>query len=100
MSLQVSGGIELNGLMRVNVRVPSIACYHTVVLKGTSSPLKGSIIVTDCIKGVGFGVSSTHPQDVGMTVYFDVVETAGACERWNATHSSQTLVEASPASST
>jgi hypothetical protein len=74
MSIHVSGGIELAGLMRVEVTVATIQPEYRIVLKGVSGPLKGTIIVSEIVRGVGFGLSSTSPDDVGQTVYFDVVE--------------------------
>jgi len=82
MSTHVTGGIELNGIMRVHVGVPSIQPYCQVLLKGLSSPIKGTIILSEILASNGFGISSTHPDDVGQTVYFDVSEVDGARERW------------------
>jgi hypothetical protein len=84
MSIHVSGGVELDGLMRVNVSAPSITPYCQILLKGVSGPISGSIILSEIINQVGFGISSTSPTDVGQTVYFDVIEVAGARERWEA----------------
>jgi hypothetical protein len=79
-----TGGIELNGIMRVHVSVPSIQPYCQILLKGLSSPIKGTIIVSEILASNGFGISSTHPEDIGQTVYFDVIEVDGARERWEA----------------
>jgi len=84
MSTHVTGGIELNGIMRVHVGVPSIQPYCQVLLKGLSRPIKGTIILSEILASNGFGISSTHPDDVGQTVYFDVIEVDGARERWEA----------------
>ena len=84
MSVHVSGGIELNGLMRVFVGVSSIVPYCQVLLKGVNRPMKGTIILSEIVAGNGFGISSTSPDDIGQTVYFDVVEVDGARERWEA----------------
>ena len=82
MSTHATGGIELNGIMRVHVGVPSIQPYCQVLLKGLSRPIKGPIILSEILASNGFGISSTHPDDVGQTVYFDVIEVDGARERW------------------
>lgn len=82
MNTHASGGIELNGIMRVHVGVPSIQPYCQILLKGLSSPIKGTIILSEILASNGFGISSTHPDDVGQTVYFDVIEVDGARERW------------------
>jgi hypothetical protein len=84
MNTHVTGGIELNGIMRVHVGVPSIQPYCQVLLKGLSRPIKGTIILSEILASNGFGISSTHPDDVGQTVYFDVIEVDGARERWEA----------------
>lgn len=82
MNTHASGGIELNGIMRVHVGISSIQPYCQILLKGLSSPIKGTIILSEIITSNGFGISSTHPDDVGQTVYFDVIEVDGARERW------------------
>ena len=82
MNTHATGGIELNGLIRVHVGVPSIQPYCQILLKGLSSPIKGTIILSEILASNGFGISSTHPDDVGQTVYFDVIEVDGARERW------------------
>jgi len=74
MFVHISGGVELNGLLRVSISVPSILSTCQLVLKGVSSSLKGTIIVSEIIPGVGIGISSTSPDDIGQTVYFDIVE--------------------------
>jgi hypothetical protein len=84
MNTHATGGIELNGVMRVHVGVSSIQPYCQILLKGLSSPIKGTIILSEIIASNGFGISSTHPDDVGQTVYFDVIEVEGARERWEA----------------
>jgi hypothetical protein len=84
MNTHASGGIELNGIMRVHVGVPSIQPYCQVLLKGLSRPIQGTIILSEILASNGFGISSTHPDDVGQTVYFDVIEVDGARERWEA----------------
>jgi hypothetical protein len=45
-----------------------------VTLKGASGPLKGTIVVSEITPGAGFGLSSTSALDVGVILYFDVVE--------------------------
>lgn len=82
MNTHATGGIELNGLMRVHVGVSSIQPYCQILLKGLSSPIKGTIILSEILPSNGFGISSTHPDDKGQTVYFDVIEVEGARERW------------------
>lgn len=84
MNTHATGGIELNGVMRVHVGVPSIQPYCQILLKGLSRPIQGTIILSEILASNGFGVSSTHPDDVGQTVYFDVIEVDGARERWEA----------------
>ena len=82
MSIIISGGVELNGLMRVNINAPSITPYCQIVLKGVSVPTKGTVILSEIINGEGFGISSTSPADVGQTIYFDVIEVEGAKAKW------------------
>ena len=84
MNTHATGGIELNGVMRVHVGVSSIQPYCQVLLKGLSRPIQGTIILSEILASNGFGISSTHPDDVGQTVYFDVIEVEGARERWEA----------------
>jgi len=84
MSIIISGGIELTGLMTAHVTIPTIQPYYQVLLKGVSRPLKGTIVQSEIIAGVGFGLSSTSNDDVGQTVYFDVLEMEGAKEKWEA----------------
>jgi hypothetical protein len=84
MNTHATGGIELNGVMRVHVGVSSIQPYCQILLKGLSRPIKGTIILSEILASNGFGISSTHPDDVGQTVYFDVIEVDGARERWEA----------------
>jgi hypothetical protein len=74
MLVLISSGIELNGLMRVTIPCDSIQASSRLVLKGVSAALAGTIIVSDIVPGVGVGLSSTSPTDVGQTVYFDIVE--------------------------
>ena len=96
MDILVTGGIELQGFSSVDVSVPSIRPYHQVIIKGMSVPLKGTIVISDILDASGFSLSSTHPDDKSMIVYFDVVELPGARERWEAkNHSIQsaTLLE-------
>lgn len=80
----MTGGIELRGLMSVPVSIPTIHPYHQVVLKGVSQPLDGTIILSEITTSIGFDVSSTHPNDAGKTLYFDVVEIEGSRERYEA----------------
>ena len=77
-----SGGVELNGVLRAQVTIPTIKPYWQVNLKGMSRPVLGSIIVSDIINQEGFGISSTNPADIGQTIYFDLVEVEGAREKW------------------
>jgi hypothetical protein len=74
MYVHVKGGVELNGLMRVSISVPSIHPGCKVILKGVSRPLKGTIIISEIVSGKGVGLSSTSPEDIGQTVYFEIVE--------------------------
>lgn len=92
MSILVTGGIELQGLVSVAVSVPTIQPYHQVVLKGVSEPLVGTIVLSEITTCVGFDVSSTHPKDTGKTLYFDVVEIEGSRQRCEA--KKHTCVEA------
>ena len=74
MLVYISSGIELNGLLRVSIPVPEIQATSRIVLKGVSGELKGTIIVSEIVPGVGIGISSTSPEDIGQTVYFSIVE--------------------------
>lgn len=74
MSTVLSGSIPLQGTSRVEVTSDKLTTTCRVVLKGASGPLKGTIVVSEITPGTGFGLSSTSPQDVGVIIYFDVVE--------------------------
>jgi hypothetical protein len=97
MNTHATGGIELNGVMRVHVGVSSIQPYCQVLLKGLSRPIKGTIILSEILASNGFGISSTHPDDVGQTVYFDVIEVEGARERWEAQQAAAAVAAAAEA---
>lgn len=73
MSVLVTGGIELNGTERVEIPVPAITGDSKILLKSVSTAMKGIVVVSEITPGVGFGLSSTSADDVGMTVYFDVL---------------------------
>lgn len=73
MSVLVTGGIELNGTERVEIPVPAITGDNKILLKSVSAAMKGIVVVSEITPGVGFGLSSTSADDVGMTVYFDVL---------------------------
>lgn len=72
MEVLVSGSITLNGTERAYVNVPAITTTHKVFLKMVSAAMKGTVVVSEITAGEGFALSSTSPDDVGMTVYFDV----------------------------
>jgi len=99
MNTHVTGGIELNGIMRVHVGVPSIQPYCQVLLKGLSRPIKGTIILSEILASNGFGISSTHPEDIGQIVYFDVIEVDGARERWEGQQAAAKAAAEAPAPS-
>lgn len=70
----LSGSVPLQGTSRVEVTSDKLTATCRVTLKGASGPLKGTIVVSEITPGTGFGLSSTSPQDVGVILYFDVVE--------------------------
>ena len=74
MSTVLSGSVPLRGTSRVEISSDKVTATCRVSLKGASGPLKGTIVVSEITPGVGFGLSSTSPQDVGVILYFDVVE--------------------------
>jgi hypothetical protein len=67
------GSIPLNGTARVTVSSDQITTSCRVILKVASGPLEGTIVISEVNMG-GFGFSSTSPKDVGVLVYFEVVE--------------------------
>ena len=71
----LTGSISLNGTNRVGVTAPELTLAAQVVLKGASRAMAGQVVVSEVTPGEGFGLSSTHPSDVGQIVYFDVIET-------------------------
>ena len=73
MSL-ISGSISLNGIERVEVISDKITATCRVLLKGASGPLSGSIVISEMTPGIGFGLSSTDPKDVGVIIYFNVID--------------------------
>jgi hypothetical protein len=73
MSTVLSGSVPLQGTSRVEITSDKVTATCRVVIKGASGPLKGSIVISEITPGVGFGLSSTAA-DVGVIIYFDVVE--------------------------
>ena len=71
----LTGSIPLNGTNRVQITAPELTLAAQVVLKGASGAMAGQVVVSEITPGEGFGLSSTHPSDVGQIVYFDVIET-------------------------
>ena len=74
MSVVLTGSIELNGTNRVEITSDVVTATCKVFLKGTSGSLKGTIVVSEMTTGIGFGLSSTSAEDVGVIVYFDVLD--------------------------
>jgi len=70
----LSGSIPLQGTSRVEITSDKVTATCRVSLKGASGPLKGTIVISEMTPGTGFGLSSTSAQDVGVILYFDVVE--------------------------
>ena len=73
-SVVLSGSVPLQGTSRVDITSDKVTATCRVSLKGASGPLKGTIVISEMTPGTGFGLSSTSAQDVGVIVYFDVVE--------------------------
>jgi hypothetical protein len=74
MSVVVSGSVELNGPTRVEITSDLVTVTSRVFIKGSSGPIKGTIVISEMSPGVGFGLSSTDPADTGVIVYFDILE--------------------------
>jgi len=74
MSVVVSGSIELNGVLRVEITSDLVTASSRVFIKGSSGPIKGTVVISEMSPGVGFGLSSTDPADTGVIVYFDVLD--------------------------
>jgi len=74
MSVVVSGSIELNGVLRVEITSDLVTATSRVFIKGSSGPLEGTIIISEITPGKGFGLSSTSEKDVNVILYFDVLE--------------------------
>jgi len=74
MSVVVSGSIELNGVLRVEITSDLVTATSRVFIKGSSGAIKGTIVISEMSPGVGFGLSSTDPADTGVIVYFDVLD--------------------------
>jgi len=70
----LSGSVPLQGTSRVEVTSDKVTATCRVSLKGASGPLKGTIVISEMTPGTGFGLSSTSALDVGVIIYFDVVE--------------------------
>ena len=74
MSVVIDGSVELRGTERVAIRSDRITATCSVVIKSCTVQLVGQLIISELTPGVGFGLSSTSPEDVKRIVYFDVVE--------------------------
>ena len=74
MSTVLSGSVPLRGISRVEISSDKITTICRVLIKGSSGPVKGSVVISEMTPGVGFGLSSTSAEDVGVIVYFEVVE--------------------------
>jgi hypothetical protein len=74
MSTVLSGSVPLRGTSRVEVTSDKVTATCRVLIKGSSGPVKGSVVISEMTPGVGFGLSSTSALDVGVILYFDVVE--------------------------
>ena len=74
MSVVLSGSVPLQGTTRVEITSDKVTALCRVVLKGSSGPLQGTIVISEITPGAGFGLSSTSTADVGVILYFDVVE--------------------------
>jgi len=74
MSIVIDGSIELKGTERVAIRSDRITATCRVVVKSCTVQLVGQLVISELTPGVGFGLSSTSPEDVKRIVYFDVVE--------------------------
>lgn len=74
MSTVLSGSVPLRGTSRVEISSDKITTICRVLIKGSSGPVKGSVVISEMTPGVGFGLSSTSVEDVGVIVYFEVVE--------------------------
>jgi hypothetical protein len=74
MSTVLSGSVPLRGTSRVEISSDKITTTCRVLIKGASGPVKGSVVISEMTPGVGFGLSSTSAEDVGVIVYFEVVE--------------------------
>lgn len=72
MTTIATGGTELNGINRVEIPIPAITLDCKIVLRSVSAAMKGVVVVSEITAHEGFALSSTSPEDVGMTVYFDV----------------------------
>jgi hypothetical protein len=70
----LSGSVPLQGTSRVEITSDKVTATCRVSLKGASGPLKGTIVISEITPGTGFGLSSTSALDVGVILYFDVVE--------------------------
>lgn len=74
MSTVLSGSVPLRGTSRVEISSDKVTATCRVLIKGASGPVKGSVVVSEMTPGIGFGLSSTSALDVGVIVYFEVVE--------------------------
>jgi len=74
MSSILSGSVPLQGTTRVEVTSDKVTASCHVILKGASGPLQGTIVISEMTPGTGFGLSSTSAKDVGVILYFDLVE--------------------------
>ena len=74
MSTVLSGSVPMKGKARVEISSDKVTATSRVLIKGASGPVKGSIVISEITPGIGFGLSSTSEEDMGVIVYFDVVE--------------------------
>jgi hypothetical protein len=74
MSVVLTGSVELNGTNRVEITSDVVKLTSRVFLKGSSGLVKGTIVISEMSPGVGFGLASTSVEDVGVIIYFDVLE--------------------------
>lgn len=74
MSILIQGGIELNGVTPVFVKVPEIHRLSAIHFRAVSTQLYGTIDLGEITHLSGFHLSSTDDRDKGPTVFFDVYE--------------------------
>ena len=71
------GKVEVNGTQQIDVAVPGITSESQISVRvDAPPPMQGVFCISEITEDVGFRVSSTSSEDVGITVYLTVYSNA------------------------